>query len=68
MKEIRLDPQMHDKALRKRARLTWNTNSAFKDNQHEQREEGVVPIFVQAPKRDTEYLKNEERGRRMLSK
>lgn len=43
-------------------------NGAFKDNQHEQREQTVIPVLVQAPQRNTEHLEDEERRRRMLAK
>lgn len=33
---------------------------ALKDDQHEQREETVVPVLVEAPQSDTEDLEDEE--------
>ena len=41
---------------------------AFKYNKHEQSEQAVVPILVQAPKSYAEHLKHEERGSRVLRK
>ena len=41
---------------------------AFEYNQHESREETVVPVFVQAPESHTENLEDEERCDSMLGK
>lgn len=41
-------------------------NGAFEYNQHESREETVVPVFVQAPESHTEDLEDEERCDSML--
>lgn len=41
-------------------------DSTLKYNEHEQREERVVPILVQTPQTDTENLKDEERGHSMF--
>lgn len=37
-------------------------NSALKHYQHEEREETIIPIIVQAPKGYAEYLEYEEGG------
>lgn len=42
-------------------------DSALEHHQHEGREQAVVPIFIQAPERDTKYLEHEERRGGMLS-
>lgn len=39
---------------------------AFKHDQHYQSEYAVVPVLIEAPKRDAEYLKYEEWGDRTL--
>jgi hypothetical protein len=39
----------------------------LKDHEHEQREQAVVPVFIQAPQTDAENLKNRERRCGVLS-
>jgi hypothetical protein len=38
----------------------------LKHYEHEQCEQAVVPVFIQAPQPDAENLKNKERGRGVL--
>lgn len=40
---------------------------ALENDQHEQCEQAVVPVFVQTPKCDTEHLKDEEWCGRVLT-
>lgn len=36
-------------------------NGALKDNEHEQGEKRVIPVFVEAPEGNAEYLEDKER-------
>ncbi len=42
-------------------------DGALEDYEHEEGEEGVVPVLVHAPEGDTEDLKDEEGGCSMLA-
>jgi hypothetical protein len=43
-------------------------DGAFKDDQHEEGEERVVPVLVQTPETDTEELEHKEGRHRVLAK
>jgi hypothetical protein len=43
-------------------------DSTFKDNQHEQSKQGLIPILVQTPKCNTENLENKEWSDGMFGK
>jgi hypothetical protein len=46
--------------------LTLPNNSAFKGDEHEEREERIVPILIEEPEADAEDLENEEWRNSML--
>jgi hypothetical protein len=55
------------KKTKKRSRLAgWCpyrfNNSGFEDEEKKEREDAVVPIFIQAPQANAEHLKDEERS------
>ena len=42
-------------------------HSAFEHDQHEESEETVVPVLIQAPEGDTKDLEDEKGGRRVFA-
>ena len=42
-------------------------NGTLENDQHESRKKRIVPVLVQAPQSNAEYLKDKERCHRMLS-
>ncbi len=51
-----------DKSEREKTIAYLPDDSALEDNQHEEGEQTVIPILVQAPECHTENLENEERS------